>query len=86
MVIVGVSDEDPEKVKPFVKQMGDKMEYAVACDDTAQTNMGYMAAYGFNTIPTAFIVDKEGKVRWAGHPMSGLEQELEKVLAGSAGK
>jgi len=84
VVVVGVSDEEPAKVKPFVKSMGEKMDYAVACDDTAQSNMGYMAAYGFNGIPTAFIVDKQGKVRWAGHPMAGLDQALEKVLAGNS--
>jgi thiol-disulfide isomerase/thioredoxin len=82
VVVVGISNEDPATVKPFVKKMGAQMDYVVACDDSAQTNAGYMAAYGFNGIPTAFVVDKEGRVLWAGHPMGGLDKALEQILVG----
>ena len=76
VVFVGVSDEPVAKVKPFVDKMADKMDYIVACDDDRQSNDGYMVAYGQNGIPTAFIVGKEGKVLWFGHPMAGLEEML----------
>jgi thiol-disulfide isomerase/thioredoxin len=82
VIFVGVSDEDVEKVKPFVEKMGDKMEYTVACDDERKTSQGYMAAYGQNGIPTAFVVGKNGKVLWFGHPMAELEETLEQVLEG----
>ena len=59
------------------------MNYAVACDDNRQTFAAYMQAYQHNGIPTAFIVDKNGKVVWDGHPMAGLDQAIETVLAGS---
>jgi thiol-disulfide isomerase/thioredoxin len=74
VVIVGVSDEPASTVKPFVEKMGDKMDYLVACDDNRLTYSGYMEAYGFNGIPTAFIVGRDGRVQWTGHPMNGLDK------------
>jgi len=79
VVFVGISDEKPAVVKPFVEKMGDKMNYIVACDNERQTYSGYMDAYGRNGIPSAFIVDREGKVAWAGHPMAGLEGKLKEL-------
>ena len=82
VVMVGISGEPVAKVKPFVEQMGKKMDYTVACDDARKTSAGYMRAYGQNGIPTAFIVGKNGKVLWFGHPMGDLEAKLTEVLAG----
>ena len=81
VVVVGVSDEAPDTVKPFVKKMGVQMEYAVACDDARQTYANYMDAYGYNGIPTAFVVGKDGRVIWHGHPMVGLDQVLNRFLS-----
>src|SRR6185503_5848189 len=69
-------------VKPFVSKMGDKMDYIVAVDDDRKTSAGYMEAYGIDGIPHAFIVDKESRVVWLGHPMGGLEKTLEEFVAG----
>jgi len=84
VVFVGISDEQPSVVKPFVDKMGEKMNYVVACDDERQTYAGYMEAYGRNGIPSAFIVDKEGKVAWAGHPMADLETKLQQLTKQAA--
>lgn len=82
VVFIGVSDEDADTVKPFVKRMGDKMDYTVAVDKDGKTSAGYMGAYGINGIPHAFIVDKESRVVWLGHPMDRLEETLAEVVAG----
>ena len=79
--------EDAAKVKPFVAQMGDQMDYRVAVDDLSsqpegKTNTAYMAAAGQDGIPTAFLIDRTGKVAWIGHPMA-LAKPLEQVLAGT---
>ena len=80
-------EDDTAAVKKFVDEMGDKMNYRVALDDTsgggrsgkmAQT---WMTAAGENGIPTAFLVDKEGKIAWIGHPMS-LDATLASYKAG----
>lgn len=82
VVFIGVTDEKSDKVKPFVEKQGDKMDYIVAIDKEGGTSEGYMQAYGINGIPHAFVVDKEGKVAWHGHPMADLEKTLEDMVAG----
>lgn len=82
VVFVGITDEEPSVVKPFVKKMGDQMNYTVAIDKDRQTGKGYMEAYGQNGIPCAFVVDRESRVVWVGHPMGELEQVLDQLLAG----
>lgn len=83
VVFVGISDEPAETVKPFVTQMGDKMAYTVACDDDRKSNTNYMSAYGQEGIPTAFIVGKDKKVLWFGHPMAELESTIEQLIKGT---
>ncbi len=82
VVVVGVTDEPVSKVKPFVDKMGDQMAYVVACDKDQKTSAAYMEAYGQGGIPTAFVVGKNGKVLWLGHPMDGLDKVIEDVVNG----
>jgi thiol-disulfide isomerase/thioredoxin len=82
VVFVGISDEDPATVRPFVNRMGDRMEYRVAVDKDNKTGEAYMGAFGINGIPHAFVVDKEGRIVWHGHPMDRLETVLEELQSG----
>lgn len=82
VTIVGVSDETVPKVKPFVDKMADQMNYVVAVDDARRTSAAYMEAFGVDGIPHAFIVDKQGRIAWHGHPMSGLDKALEDIVSG----
>jgi thiol-disulfide isomerase/thioredoxin len=82
VIFIGVTDEESDVVEKFVAKMGDKMDYVVAIDEEHQTSTGYMKEFGINGIPHAFIVDKEGRVVWHGHPMAGLDQAVEQVIAG----
>lgn len=81
VVIIGVSDEEASKVKPFVNEQGDKMNYTVAIDRDRKTSAAYMEKYGQGGIPHAFVIDKEGRVAWHGHPMSGLERVLDQLAS-----
>jgi thiol-disulfide isomerase/thioredoxin len=83
VVFVGVSDEEVSKVKPFVEKMGEKMDYTVAVDRDNKTGDAYMKAYGINGIPHAFVVDKQNRIIWQGHPMGGLDKALEKITDGT---
>lgn len=92
---VGVSafEADQKLVKPFVDSMGKKMSYNVAMDEVpagdergqhgAMAQM-WMEAAGQDGIPTAFIIDKDGKIAWIGQPM-GMDEALGKVVAGTYG-
>ena len=83
VVIVGISQEKLEVVKPYVEQRGDQMDYAVAVDPKQTVTAAYMDAFGRGTIPTAFVVDAQGKIAWVGHPMDGLDAVLEKLVSGT---
>jgi thiol-disulfide isomerase/thioredoxin len=83
VLFVGISDEEISKVKPFVDKMGGKMDYTVAIDRANKTSDAYMKAYGMNGIPHAFVVDKDNRIAWHGHPMAGLDKVLERMVAGS---
>ena len=60
--------EEDQTVEEFVKENSEKMDYNVALDNETQSSDAYMAAYGRDGIPTAFVVDKQGRVVWVGHP------------------
>jgi thiol-disulfide isomerase/thioredoxin len=81
-----VWEEDHSAVAPFVKKMGDKMTYRVTLDK-GQGRDGEMAdtwmkAADQNGIPTAFVINKQGRIAWIGHPMRLNEKLLEEILTG----
>lgn len=86
---VSVFEQSQTGVEPFVKSMGDKMDYRVALDSIPEGKNGqggvmattWMEAAEQPGIPTAFVVDKEGKLAWIGHPMA-MEEPLKKIVAG----
>jgi thiol-disulfide isomerase/thioredoxin len=87
---VSIAEQDQGKVKPFVDEMADKMNYRVALDavpDKGEAGDGamsksWMKAADQNGIPTAFIIDKDGKIAWIGHP-AAMDEPLEKIVSGS---
>ena len=89
VVVIGqdVWEQDDSLVAPFVKKMGDKMTYRVAMDDKSQDKEGAMAttwmkAADQDGIPTAFIVNRQGRIAWIGHPMEMDEGLLNDILTG----
>lgn len=92
VTFVGVSvwEEDQAGVKPFVAKMGDKMGYTVAVDAVPAGGTGndgamakaWMQAAGQKGIPSAFIIDRNSKIAWIGHPM-GMDKPLEEIVAGT---
>ena len=91
VTFVGVSvwERDQSLVEPFVAKMGDKMNYHIAMDAVpvgGDGNAGAMATSWMQAaeqggIPTAFIVNKESKIAWIGHPMQ-MEEPLARIVAG----
>ncbi|MEZ6105834.1 MAG: TlpA disulfide reductase family protein [Pirellulaceae bacterium] len=91
--IISVSDEDLETVNGFLalKVQGDEegrkyseltSAYCLTTDPDQSVYTAYMEAAGQNGIPTAFVVGKDSKIEWIGHPME-LDSVLEKVVDGS---
>jgi len=69
------------KVAKYVNNMSDRMKYNVAVDGTDR----YMAKNWLEAaeqpgIPIAFIVGKDSKISWIGHPMADMDDVLGKVI------
>jgi hypothetical protein len=71
---VGITDEDEPTVKKFQQQV--PMQYNVAIN----TPKTVYQQFGIEAIPTAFLVDKGGKIVWTGHPMELTEAQIQRVL------
>ena len=69
------------EVEQFVSENSEKMRYAVAMDNP-ETNIifsRWMESAGLGAIPATFVLDKEGRVAWIGHP-EALESILEELV------
>jgi thiol-disulfide isomerase/thioredoxin len=91
VTLIGVDVWEPEvkNVKPFVDEMGARMDYSVAVDavppgvdphDGAMARSWLHAAEEY-FIPTAFAV-QDGKVVWIGNPVN-LDKPLTAIVAGT---
>jgi thiol-disulfide isomerase/thioredoxin len=85
VTFIGFTAKDPnntlEKVQAFVEKRGPKLGYTFAFADNSETYDAWMKASGQNGIPCCFVVDKENKIAWIGHPMY-LDLVLAKVVDG----
>lgn len=90
--IVGVSDEDRDRVAAFLRAKADGksdqtweevIRYAIAVDtNRAETTVNYREAARQMDLPAAFIVGKDGHIEWIGHPMH-MDGALEQVVLGT---
>jgi len=88
VIVIGQDcwEEDDAGVAPFVRKMGTNMTYRVALDDKSKVEKGAMAttwmqAADQSGIPTAFVINKQGKIAWIGHPMEMTEKLWDDILA-----
>jgi thiol-disulfide isomerase/thioredoxin len=90
--IVSISDEDLKTVEKFLERTLPKQKegeektyrdltsaYCLTSDPDQSTTEDYMLAAKQNGIPTSFIVGKDAKIEWIGHPMD-LDETLAAVV------
>ncbi|MCA9078996.1 MAG: redoxin domain-containing protein [Planctomycetaceae bacterium] len=87
--MIGVTREDAETVEKFLdkkqseeKQWKEVITYRLVQDHEGQMSQTYMRAAQQSGIPTAFIVGRDGRIDWIGHPAS-IDEPLAKVVAGT---
>ena len=90
--IISVSDEELDTVKEFLERKvpdaDDKTfgeltrNYSLTTDPDNSVYEDYMEASAQDGIPTAFIVGKDGKIEWIGHPME-MDKPLDQVVQGT---
>ena len=86
VTVIGVAIWPNERMVPtaqFVEERGEGMDYTIATDIDGKTADAYMRASGQNGIPTAMVIDREGKIAWIGHPMAGLDDVVAQVVEGT---
>jgi len=89
LIVIGqdVWDSD-DAVAPFVSKMGNKMTYRVALDDKSQDPDGFMSTHWWKRkvehhgIPQAFVINRQGRIAWMGHPMGLNEKLLDDIVSG----
>ncbi len=86
VTFIGVSDEKLQTVVDFLgktdkqdKTWTSKIHYALATDPDESVKNDYMKAAGQRGIPTAFVVGKDTKIEWIGHPIQ-IDAALESVV------
>jgi thiol-disulfide isomerase/thioredoxin len=86
VVVIGVSDEPLETVRQFQQRpdIRKKARYRMATDPDRSMQRDWMVAAGRNGIPCTFIVDRQGIVRYIGHPLS-MDATLDWVVQGKPG-
>ncbi len=87
LVVIGqdVWEHEEAGVPGFVNRMGTNMTYRVALDDKSKDAEGAMLVHWLKAarqdgIPSAIIINREGKVAWIGHPMALTEATLQQIL------
>jgi peroxiredoxin len=83
VVVVAISDEPAEQLKAFVQLKEAKIEFAVADDNASRTMINYQQAFEQVALPRAYVVGKDGKVLWHGHPLlDGLGDVVDEITSG----
>jgi thiol-disulfide isomerase/thioredoxin len=81
LVVIGVSDEPEDKVKPFMGKT--QVDYAMAID-TRRNDMT-KNQIGIAGIPHVLVIDSTGVCRWQGFPQSGEDtlttETLKQIIA-----
>jgi len=75
LTVLSLTREDRRTVEQFFRSQNFEAAYTIGCGSDS------LWAYGVRGIPRAFVIDPKGMVAWAGHPMSGLDEVVAKMLA-----
>ncbi|AUO66017.1 hypothetical protein WM46_15325 [Citrobacter freundii complex sp. CFNIH2] len=83
-----VWEDDINSVRDFVREHDDEMRYSLAFNPTATADRPgdipteWLKPSWQEGIPTAFLIDQQGRIAWFGHPLD-LDKPLAEVVAGT---
>jgi peroxiredoxin len=81
VVFIGISSENAAAVRAFLEK-NQAAEYALAVDDDDITYDRFMNAFGVSGVPHAFVIGRQGRILWEGHPMDNLDEALQQIVSG----
>lgn len=77
LVVIGISGETDDLVRPYVEKMGAEMSYRVATDRARTTASRFFEGFGRDeTLPTAYVIDGNSRVAWIGNPANPFMDTL----------
>jgi thiol-disulfide isomerase/thioredoxin len=83
VIVTGVNvmerDTSIKRLAAFVDSMGTAMDYAVCTEDSNFLTRKWLNASGQTGIPVSFVINREGRIAWIGHPHY-LDEVLPKIL------
>jgi hypothetical protein len=90
VTVLAISDEDFDEVEAFMvkdsiiegKTWAQAMSYIVATDPDKSVKTEVFSAAGRRGIPSSFIIGKDGRIEWIGHPIR-MDEPLAAVLDGT---
>ncbi len=84
LVTVVISDDALPDLTQFVRANGQKMDFTIAADDLGRkSTVLYEKTFGQMMNPRAYIVGKDGKLLWYGHPLKDdMGLVVDQILSG----
>jgi thiol-disulfide isomerase/thioredoxin len=82
LVAVGI-DNDREELRRHVQRNGlASVRHLWSPQDQPEQSSSACAAYSISRVPTAFLIGRDGRILWRGHPKSlEVEAKIEELLA-----
>lgn len=75
------ADNSLQEVEALVKAKGEILAYDVAWDQGRNSRSAWMDAAGRGGLPCAFVIDRQGRIAYIGHPMF-LDEPVGQLVAG----
>jgi hypothetical protein len=84
LVTVIISEEAPPQLRTLVQLNGAEMDFTIAADDYAERTLkNYQQAFHQNQLPLAYVISRDGKILWYGHPLTdGMGWVVDDVASG----
>ena len=88
VTVIGLSDEKLSTVvsflfKPYGQRQiiqNDRIRYLLGTDPDRSVYRAYMDAAGMRGIPKVFIIGKDTRIEWIGHPLVEMEKTLTAIV------
>lgn len=90
VVVIAIALDQPEELRGFladpdidVRELAVQAgTYCLVVDADCSVEESYMDPILESGLPTAFVVGRQGRIEWIGHPQE-LEEPLDRIVAGS---
>jgi RNA polymerase sigma factor (sigma-70 family) len=81
LVAIGIDNERDQLWKHIQQRGLATFQHLWSPDDHSEPSATAHASYGIRSVPAAFLIDRDGRILWRGHPASiDVESRIEQLL------